>query len=103
MLKNIVIAYEPVWAISTNRGRPCSSDEAMKAVLYLRKTLAKLYSRNIAEKASIIYGGNVNSKNAIDYLDGTGIDGLFVGSASLNATEFCRILKKVSQGSQTNA
>ena len=92
-IREIVIAYEPIWAIGT--GIPCSSDEAMKAALFIRKTLAKFYNRPIAEKVKILYGGSVTSQNAADYVKGASMNGLLVGGASLNATEFVKIVEKV--------
>lgn len=92
-IREIVIAYEPIWAIGT--GVPCSPDEAMKAALFIRKTLTKFYNRPIAEKVKILYGGSVTSQNAADYVKGAGMNGLLVGGASLNATEFVKIVEKV--------
>jgi triosephosphate isomerase len=90
----VVIAYEPVWAIGT--GNPCLPDEAMKAALFIRKTLTKLYTRPVAEKVRILYGGSVTSQNAVDYVKGAWMDGLLIGGASLNATEFVKIIEKIS-------
>lgn len=92
-IREIVIAYEPIWAIGS--GVPCSPDEAMKAALFIRKTLTKFYNRFIAEKVKILYGGSVTSQNAADYVKGAGMNGLLVGGASLNATEFVKIIEKV--------
>ncbi len=92
-LSQIIIAYEPVWAIGT--GNPCLPDDAVKSILFLRKTISKLYSRKIAEKVKIIYGGSINEQNAAGYLEEISIDGLLIGGASLNASEFVRIIKKV--------
>jgi len=94
-IREIVIVYEPVWAISANNGIDCSSDETMKAGLFIRKTLTKLYNRSIAEKVKIIYGGSVTSQNAADYIKGAAMNGLLIGNASLNATEFVKIIEKV--------
>lgn len=94
-IKEIVIAYEPIWAISSNTGIPCLPDDAMKAALFIRKTLTKLYSRTIAEKTKIIYGGSVNSQNVIDYIKEARMDGVLVGSTSLNASEFAKIIEKI--------
>lgn len=91
---DITIAYEPVWAIGT--GNACPSDEAMKAGLFIKKTLTKLYTRSIAERVRIIYGGSVNSRNAADYVKGANMNGLLVGGASLDASEFVRIIKNVA-------
>lgn len=94
-IREIVIAYEPIWAISTNNGIDCSPDEAMKAALFIRKTLAKFYNRSIADKVKIIYGGSVDSQNVNDYVKGAGTDGVLVGNASLNASEFVKIIEEV--------
>jgi len=93
-LREITIAYEPIWAIGT--GSPCLPNDAMKATLFIRKILTGLYNRTIAEKIRIIYGGSVNSKNALDYIKGANMDGLLVGGASLSATEFIKIIEKVT-------
>lgn len=87
------VAYEPVWAIGT--GVTPNTDEIMSVKLLIRKILAKMYSRSIAEKVRILYGGSVSSKNAGDFIKHTGMDGLLVGGASLKATEFVRIVKNV--------
>ena len=87
---NISIAYEPIWAIGT--GQTPSLDEIMSANLLIRKIISNLYDRKTAEKISILYGGSVNSKNAFDFVDKTGMDGLLVGGASLNGSEFVRIV-----------
>jgi len=94
-VREVIVAYEPVWAIGT--GLPCSSDEAMRAALFIRKTLTKLYDRPIAEKVKILYGGSVTSQNAVDYIKGAMMNGLLVGQASLNATEFVKIVLKINE------
>jgi len=93
-VREVIIAYEPVWAIGT--GNPCLPDDALKASLFLKKILVKLYGRSTAEKVPILYGGSVTSQNAADYLQEMGLDGLLVGGASLNGTEMVRIVKKVT-------
>ncbi len=92
-VREIVVAYEPVWAIGS--GQPCSPDDAMKATLLIRKTLTKLYNRSTAEKIKIIYGGSVSSKNVNDYVKGARMDGVLVGGASLNASDFVKIIEAV--------
>jgi len=90
-IKNIIIAYEPVWAIGT--GDNCSVDETMSSVLFIRKVISKLYNRGIADNMKILYGGSVKSDNSESYIKNTGANGLLVGGASLNAKEFIKIVK----------
>ena len=92
--KEIVVAYEPVWAIGT--GEPCSPDSALSAGLFIRKTLTKLYSRFLAEKIPVLYGGSVNDQNDSSYITQARLDGLLVGGVSLDAKEFSRIVKNVA-------
>lgn len=82
---SLIIAYEPVWAIGT--GNPCPPEEAKKVLLFLRKIL---------KKNQILYGGSVNSENAIYYIKEANFDGLLVGGASLKAKEFIKIVKSCS-------
>lgn len=97
-IRDIVFVYEPVWAISTEESdNPCSADDAMKASLFIRKILTQLYDRKTAEKARIAYGGSVNSRNVLEYIKEANMDGVLVGSASLNASEFIKIIEKVGQ------
>ncbi len=90
-VKNIIIAYEPVWAIGT--GQNCSVDQTMSSILLIRKIIFKLYNRELADNIKIIYGGSVNSKNSGEYIKNAGVNGLLVGGASLNAEEFIKIVK----------
>jgi len=91
--KNIIIAYEPVFAIGT--GRNCSIDETMNSILFIKKIISNLYNRELANKIKILYGGSVNSKNSGLYLREAGINGLLVGGASLDANDFIKIVKSV--------
>lgn len=90
-IKNIIIAYEPIWAIGT--GENCSIEETMSSVLLIRKMISKIYSRQIAAKTRILYGGSVTSRNAGDYIKTIGVNGLLVGGASLKPNEFLNIVK----------
>ncbi|MCK5491268.1 MAG: triose-phosphate isomerase [Candidatus Pacebacteria bacterium] len=89
-ISNLIIAYEPIWAIGT--GQTPSQDEVMSMSLFLKKIITNLYDRKTAENLDILYGGSVNSQNALDFVDSTGMNGLLVGGASLNASEFVRIV-----------
>lgn len=92
-IKKIIIAYEPVWAISSNAGENCSIDETMTSILFIRKIISEKYNREIADNMQIIYGGSVTSFNSKEYIKNAGANGLLVGSASLNAEEFIKIVK----------
>lgn len=92
-IKNMVVAYEPVWAISSNGGENCSVDEAMTSIVFIRKIIAELYNRETADSIQVIYGGSVKSFNSADYLKNAGANGLLVGDASLDAQEFIAIVK----------
>jgi len=92
-IPDVIIAYEPVWAIGT--GIPCLSDDAMKAALLIKKTLTNLYNRSIAERVKILYGGSVISQNAVDYIEDANMDGLLIGGSSLNASEFIKIINRI--------
>jgi triosephosphate isomerase len=89
-LANIVIAYEPIWAIGT--GKTCDSVEANRVIKMIRDHLATLYSKDLADKMQILYGGSVKSSNAAELLSQSDIDGALVGGASLKAEEFSLIV-----------
>jgi triosephosphate isomerase len=92
-IPNLIIAYEPVWAIGT--GNACDVEESQKMALVIRKIISKIYNLNISKKIRILYGGSVNSKNGQAYLNEGGFQGLLVGSASLDPKEFVDLVKKV--------
>jgi len=93
-IKNLVLAYEPVWAVGT--GRPCSTNEAQIMSLFLRKIVAENYSSSVAKNLPVLYGGSVDSKNAKDYVLEARMSGLLIGGASLKIKEFVKIIKSVS-------
>ncbi len=91
-IKEVVIAYEPLWAISTTgNSQNCSADEALTVILFLRKLLSKMVGPKASRVLPILYGGSADSKNVKDYLQSEAISGLLVGGASLNVKEFLRI------------
>ena len=90
-IKNISIAYEPIWAIGT--GKNCSINETMSSVLFIRKIISRLYSRALAENMRILYGGSIKKENASDYIKEARANGLLIGGASLKAEEFIEIIK----------
>lgn len=92
--KNIVIAYEPVWAIGT--GRTATSEQAQEVCAFIRKTVAALYSEAVAEGMTIQYGGSMNPQNADELLAKIDVDGGLIGGASLKANDFAALLKSAS-------
>ena len=94
MVDKVMIAYEPVWAISSGKGaRLASSDEVAEVVKLIRKVLTDLYGKNVAEEVPVLFGGSVNPSNAGGYLTVPGVNGLLVGSASLILSEFTDIIE----------
>lgn len=89
--EDIVIAYEPVWAIGT--GRTASPEQAQDAHAHVRRVLAELAGEEIAEKVRIQYGGSVKPNNAEELLSQKDIDGALVGGASLDPRSFAQIVK----------
>lgn len=89
-LKNVVIAYEPVWAIGT--GKTATPDQAEAAHVYTRGWLAKHYSQAAADAMLILYGGSVKPDNAKELMGQANVDGALVGGASLKPADFIGII-----------
>lgn len=93
-LKNLIIAYEPVWAISgSSKAKADDPESAFKVAILIRKILMDFVGDEIARKIPILYGGSVSSENAEKFLKDGQMDGLLVGSKSLNNKEFKKILE----------
>ena len=90
-LKNIIIAYEPVWAIGT--GLTATADQAEEVCAQIRATLASLYCEDCANAVTIQYGGSMNAKNAKELLSKENVDGGLIGGASLKAPDFAAIVE----------
>ncbi|KYQ92187.1 triose phosphate isomerase [Tieghemostelium lacteum] len=95
--KNIVIAYEPVWAIGT--GVTASPQQAQDAHVYIRKWLAEKVNEKVSSETRILYGGSVTATNAAELAQQSEIDGFLVGGASLVAASFITIIQSVSSKS----
>ena len=89
-MEKIVIAYEPVWAIGT--GKTASKEQAQEAHAFIRKLIAQIYEKNIAEQTRILYGGSVKPENVDELMAQSDIDGALVGGAALDADSFGRII-----------
>jgi triosephosphate isomerase len=85
-INDVVIAYEPVWAIGS--GRTPKPDEIEKAIELIRVQVAHMFGKSAAKKTPVLYGGSVNLTNARTILSVKGVDGLLIGGASLIAPEF---------------
>ena len=93
-LSKVIIAYEPVWAISsTKSARFAAPDEIAEPINFIKKTLISAYSESEAKEVPILFGGSVNPSNAGGYLTIPGINGLLIGGASLIAPEFLDIIE----------
>lgn len=91
--KNIILAYEPVWAIGT--GETASPEQAQEMHAFIRNAIAKNYSKEIADNISILYGGSVKPGNAKEIFSQPDVDGGLIGGASLNASDFSAIIKAI--------
>lgn len=89
-MENVVIAYEPVWAIGT--GKTASKEQAQDAHAFIRGIVEKIYEKSIAEQIRILYGGSVKPINVDELMAQADIDGALVGGASLDAEVFGRII-----------
>ena len=88
--ENLVVAYEPIWAIGS--GKAATVEHALEVCTLIRNKIGKIFTEDIARKVRILYGGSVNEKNAADF-NVSGIDGVLVGGASLKAESFAKIVR----------
>ena len=94
-LKNVIIAYEPVWAIGT--GKTATADQADEVNGYIRSVVEELYGKDAADAFVVQYGGSMNAKNAEELLAKENVDGGLIGGASLKAQDFSVIVKAASK------
>ena len=90
-LNNLVVAYEPVWAIGS--GLSDTPDNAMSMAILIKKTISNKFSKKRPIKVKVLYGGSVNHENAHKFLKQESIDGALVGRASLDPKSFAEIVK----------
>lgn len=91
-VEDIVIAYEPVWAISTFGGQLAKPDAVANEMAFVRKQIADLYGKRASERVRVLYGGSVDDQIVTGYLDTPDCDGVLVGGASLNYHKFSGIV-----------
>ena len=95
-LKNVVIAYEPIWAIGT--GKTATADQAEEVCAAIRKVVGELYGADAAKALTVQYGGSMNPKNAEELLSKPDVDGGLIGGASLKADQFAVIVEAATKG-----
>jgi len=89
--KNIILAYEPVWAIGT--GETASPEQAQEMHAFIRKIVADKYNQEVADSVSILYGGSVKPSNAKEIFSKEDVDGGLIGGAALNSDDFVSLVK----------
>lgn len=94
-LKNIIIAYEPVWAIGT--GKTATADQAEEVCAIIRNVVSSLYNEELSKSIVIQYGGSMNAQNCDELLQKEDIDGGLIGGASLKANDFSKIVDAASK------
>ncbi|MFI3170158.1 MAG: triose-phosphate isomerase [Faecalibacterium sp.] len=95
-MANIIIAYEPIWAIGT--GVTATSDQAQEVCAQIRKVLSEMYGADVAKATTIQYGGSMNAANADELLGKADVDGGLIGGASLKAADFAVIVSAATNG-----
>lgn len=92
-LRNLIIVYEPIWAIGKKDTETMLPSDICEVVIYIKKILSEIYGQESALAISILYGGSVGGKNVGDIIKNGGVDGLLVGHQSLKPESFSEILK----------
>ena len=95
-IAKVIIAYEPIWAISTDGNHAMDTDSIHETVIFIRKILSDKFGKAEASKIKIVYGGSVDKRNARNILFGGGCDGVLVGKSSLSGANFEDIVKSIS-------
>ncbi len=94
-LGNLVLAYEPIWAIGT--GKAATGKQANETIGFIRQLISRQHGKGIAQEVRILYGGSVTADNIAEFVKQPEIDGALVGGASLKANEFLSIVKQTSE------
>ena len=95
-MKNIIIAYEPIWAIGKNATREATKEEFMEMKIFIKKIISDIYDPKVAHSVTILYGGSVNKDNAKSFMENDGSGGLLVGRDSINPKKFGAILSTLN-------
>ncbi|TSC69257.1 MAG: triosephosphate isomerase (TIM) [Parcubacteria group bacterium Gr01-1014_56] len=100
LLKKLIVAYEPVWAIGKDASQAMKPADLREMGIFIRKILAELVGRESALKVPVLYGGSVEAENASTLIQEGGVNGFLVGRASARADSFLAIIEAVRQGSR---
>ena len=93
--ENLIIAYEPLWAIGAPR--PASPAQTLEVVIHIRRTLVEMFGLENAKKIKILYGGAVTGDGVREYVSEAGVDGVLVGRASTSGKEFAKIINELNR------
>ncbi|MDO8493027.1 MAG: triose-phosphate isomerase [bacterium] len=96
-LKNLLVAYEPIWAIGKDALHPATVQDVLEISIFIKKVLVDLFGREEGLKVPIVYGGSVDVNNCREFLTDGQADGLLVGRESLNPENFIKILKTANE------
>jgi triosephosphate isomerase len=93
--KNLIIAYEPVWAIGNKENKALESESVYEMAIFIKKILSDLFGQETAKNIPILYGGSVNKNNAKEIIENGKVNGLLVGRESLKAQNFVEMIKSI--------
>jgi triosephosphate isomerase len=96
-IKNIIIAYEPIWAVGKNAKREATKDEFIETRILIKRILSDMYGFKIASSVRVLYGGSVSGENSLSFIKEGEADGLLVGRNSLSPNKFEEILSSLSK------
>ncbi len=96
-MKNLVIAYEPVWAIGKSEKEAMKPEELHEMTIFIKRVLSDLLSKAEIEKVAILYGGSVTKNNAQEIIEKGNVDGLLIGRESLKAENFIELVKEIGK------
>ena len=97
----IIIAYEPVWAISSHATGTESTSDMLQMGIFIRKVLAGMCGKELANKLPVLYGGSADERTVADFVKEAGVDGFLVGKASLFADSFSAVIKNVNEATSS--
>lgn len=92
-MKNVIMAYEPIWAVGKKSKRADNPENLFEMVIFIKKALSEIFGKEVAMKTLVLYGGSVNEKNTKEFLENGKVDGLLIGRASLQKEKIKEILK----------